>query len=181
MERYSKWACDSRDGANLSFERDRAYGFSWPQRNYSCSFCNKEYKSAQALGGHMNVHRRDRARMRLSPNPNPNPNPNPSLSSSSSPPSTAKFLPCNVAHLAVISSPSPPPLRGDEFRAIGHSSPRQSLGKHKNGDVEMLEITGFSRRNEVIRLNLSLGLMQDAKEDSVSNSNLDLELRLGYT
>ncbi|KAG6438248.1 hypothetical protein SASPL_103185 [Salvia splendens] len=178
MDRYS------RDGANLSFERDRAYGFSWPQRNYSCSFCNKEYKSAQALGGHMNVHRRDRARMRLSPNPNPNPNPNPSLSlSSSAMPSTAKFLPCNVAHLAEVSSPSPPPPREDELGATGFSSPRQSMGKCKNGDVEMLEFASFSRRNDVIRLDLSLGLMQDAKEDSNSDLDmdldLDLELRLG--
>ncbi|XP_047981544.1 transcriptional regulator SUPERMAN-like [Salvia hispanica] len=173
MDRYS------RDGANLSFERDRAYGFSWPQRNYSCSFCNKEYKSAQALGGHMNVHRRDRARMRLSPNPNPNP----SLSSSSSAmPSTAKLSPCNnVAHLAEISSPSPPPPREDELGATALSSPRQSMEKCKNGDVEMLEFASFSRRNDFIRLDLSLGLMQDAKEDSSSDLDLDLdlELRLG--
>lgn len=35
----------------------------WPPRCYSCSFCKKMFKSAQALGGHMNVHRRDRARL----------------------------------------------------------------------------------------------------------------------
>ncbi|GMN53477.1 hypothetical protein TIFTF001_022619 [Ficus carica] len=65
-------------------------GFSWPPRSYSCSFCKREFRSAQALGGHMNVHRKDRARLRQSPprdlgrytggttflNPNPNPNPN---------------------------------------------------------------------------------------------------------
>ncbi|KAL6532381.1 hypothetical protein OROGR_014351 [Orobanche gracilis] len=42
-------------------------GFSWPPRSYTCSFCRREFRSAQALGGHMNVHRRDRARLRLSP------------------------------------------------------------------------------------------------------------------
>ncbi|KAJ0266300.1 transcriptional regulator RABBIT EARS [Hirschfeldia incana] len=36
----------------------------WPPRSYSCSFCGREFKSAQALGGHMNVHRRDRARLK---------------------------------------------------------------------------------------------------------------------
>ncbi|XP_002973706.2 transcriptional regulator SUPERMAN [Selaginella moellendorffii] len=33
----------------------------WPPRSYSCSFCAREFRTAQALGGHMNVHRRERA------------------------------------------------------------------------------------------------------------------------
>ncbi|TYH00403.1 hypothetical protein ES288_A10G273600v1 [Gossypium darwinii] len=41
-------------------------GCIWPPRSYSCSFCNREFRSAQALGGHMNVHRRDRARLKQS-------------------------------------------------------------------------------------------------------------------
>ncbi|KAM0929263.1 hypothetical protein ACQ4PT_001756 [Festuca glaucescens] len=41
-------------------------GCIWPPRSYSCSFCAREFRSAQALGGHMNVHRRDRARLKLS-------------------------------------------------------------------------------------------------------------------
>lgn len=42
-------------------------GFIWPPRSYSCSFCNREFRSAQGLGGHMNVHRRDRAKLQQSP------------------------------------------------------------------------------------------------------------------
>ncbi|KAL7095567.1 hypothetical protein ACP275_10G032300 [Erythranthe tilingii] len=42
-------------------------GCVWPPRSYSCSFCRREFRSAQALGGHMNVHRRDRARLKQSP------------------------------------------------------------------------------------------------------------------
>ncbi|XVF08144.1 hypothetical protein REPUB_Repub06bG0200600 [Reevesia pubescens] len=41
-------------------------GCIWPPRSYSCSFCGREFRSAQALGGH-NVHRRDRARLKQSP------------------------------------------------------------------------------------------------------------------
>ncbi|KAK1570313.1 hypothetical protein Q3G72_000092 [Acer saccharum] len=41
-------------------------GCVWPPRSYSCSFCKREFRSAQALGGHMNVHRRDRARLKHS-------------------------------------------------------------------------------------------------------------------
>ncbi|KAI3474122.1 hypothetical protein Pfo_028910 [Paulownia fortunei] len=44
-------------------------GCVWPPRSYSCSFCRREFRSAQALGGHMNVHRRDRARLKQSPIP----------------------------------------------------------------------------------------------------------------
>lgn len=44
-------------------------GCIWPPPSYSCNFCNREFKSAQALGGHMNVHRRDRARLKQPPNP----------------------------------------------------------------------------------------------------------------
>ncbi|KAJ0027442.1 hypothetical protein Pint_35366 [Pistacia integerrima] len=44
-------------------------GCVWPPRSYSCSFCRREFRSAQALGGHMNVHRRDRARLKQSPSP----------------------------------------------------------------------------------------------------------------
>ncbi|XP_010677249.2 zinc finger protein 10 [Beta vulgaris subsp. vulgaris] len=38
-------------------------GTNWPPRSYTCTFCKREFRSAQALGGHMNVHRRDRARL----------------------------------------------------------------------------------------------------------------------
>ncbi|KAF5800981.1 putative transcription factor C2H2 family [Helianthus annuus] len=40
-----------------------AMGTTWPPRSYTCTFCRREFRSAQALGGHMNVHRRDRARL----------------------------------------------------------------------------------------------------------------------
>ncbi|MED6120759.1 hypothetical protein PIB30_024048 [Stylosanthes scabra] len=46
-----------------AFAKDAA-GYIWPPRSYSCSFCRREFRSAQALGGHMNVHRRDRARLK---------------------------------------------------------------------------------------------------------------------
>ena len=41
-----------------------AGGSMWPPRSYSCTFCKREFRSAQALGGHMNIHRRDRARLK---------------------------------------------------------------------------------------------------------------------
>lgn len=44
-------------------------GSIWPPRSYSCNFCKREFRSAQALGGHMNIHRRDRARLKQNLSP----------------------------------------------------------------------------------------------------------------
>ncbi|OIW11585.1 hypothetical protein TanjilG_15279 [Lupinus angustifolius] len=97
-------------------------GYPWPPRSYTCSFCMKEFKSAQALGGHMNVHRRDRARLRQSSPPTPttdnhhghvqghpmmnlNPNTNPSFSSSTS--SNLPLLPASwSSHHSSSNKPS---------------------------------------------------------------------------
>ncbi|XP_019190712.1 PREDICTED: uncharacterized protein LOC109185185 [Ipomoea nil] len=47
-----------------AFEEDTSNA-TWPPRSYPCTFCRREFRSAQALGGHMNVHRRERARLQL--------------------------------------------------------------------------------------------------------------------
>lgn len=47
-------------------------GSIWPPRFYSCNFCKREFRSAQALGGHMNIHRRDRARLKQNLSPQSN-------------------------------------------------------------------------------------------------------------
>nr|GMC61712.1 probable transcriptional regulator RABBIT EARS [Ipomoea batatas] len=54
----------------------------WPPKSYSCSFCKREFRSAQALGGHMNVHRRDRAKLKRSNNINTMASSPPPISSS---------------------------------------------------------------------------------------------------
>ncbi|KAI4317981.1 hypothetical protein L6164_025797 [Bauhinia variegata] len=121
------WDCNSQSNGE-----DYLSGFSWPPRSYTCSFCKREFRSAQALGGHMNVHRRDRARLRQSPptdgqapilNLNLNPTSNTifstssmsllSSSSSSSSSSSTRLKPCTctlpslVSHtLSSSSSPS---------------------------------------------------------------------------
>ncbi|XP_061360943.1 transcriptional regulator TAC1-like [Gastrolobium bilobum] len=41
-------------------------GGSGQVRSYSCAFCKRGFSNAQALGGHMNIHRRDRAKLKQS-------------------------------------------------------------------------------------------------------------------
>lgn len=72
---------DSWEVRAFAQDTGSAMGTTWPPRSYTCTFCRREFRSAQALGGHMNVHRRDRAKLRQSP---PVPATEPSLSSASS-------------------------------------------------------------------------------------------------
>ncbi|KAF6134117.1 hypothetical protein GIB67_013514 [Kingdonia uniflora] len=58
---------DSWEVRAFAEDTSNAMGTTWPPRSYTCTFCRREFRSAQALGGHMNVHRRDRARLRQSP------------------------------------------------------------------------------------------------------------------
>ncbi|CAL5033660.1 unnamed protein product [Urochloa decumbens] len=60
-------------GHNFSLAAAASGCFPWPPQrplpsssssSYTCGYCRREFRSAQALGGHMNVHRRDRARLR---------------------------------------------------------------------------------------------------------------------
>ncbi|KAI3783428.1 hypothetical protein L1987_42510 [Smallanthus sonchifolius] len=78
MEQYSQylmWVKSKNSIFNNSWEeeafaedaRGPLGGFVWPPRSYSCSFCRREFRSAQALGGHMNVHRRERAKLKQNP------------------------------------------------------------------------------------------------------------------
>ncbi|GAA0171621.1 hypothetical protein Leryth_026235 [Lithospermum erythrorhizon] len=180
---------------------DLLHGYPWPPRSYTCSFCKREFRSAQALGGHMNVHRRDRARLRqYSPPPKehghcttlpnlnaePSDDTNPNLVSSSSSTSLTMFPPF-TSTLTSSFSPS----------CFTTPTELKTWGKN-NGDVcniNHLELSkkkvtktlfidecfglqkGFSVANEgqIVTLDLEIGLVSDKKEE------LDLELRLGYT
>ncbi|EOA26158.1 hypothetical protein CARUB_v10019596mg [Capsella rubella] len=50
---------------NRKYLDRRSYSWSGSQaRPYICDFCERGFSNAQALGGHMNIHRKDRAKLR---------------------------------------------------------------------------------------------------------------------
>ncbi|XP_027164902.1 transcriptional regulator SUPERMAN-like [Coffea eugenioides] len=194
---------DFLNDCNGTEEADLLGLFSWPPRSYSCSFCKREFRSAQALGGHMNVHRRDRARLRQSPPRdgqysllNLNLEPNPNFSTFNTNPSPSARCPLMPS---TFPSPIPPPVStisttppatvtgmrkwgdkaGGGVHQLSHSYPKdQDLMKSKATKrlLELHEKEGsLLKRGDIVKLELEIGLVGEAKQD------LDLELRLGYT
>ncbi|XP_076917117.1 transcriptional regulator SUPERMAN-like [Bidens hawaiensis] len=152
-----------------STNKESTFGeFSWPPKSYTCSFCKREFRSAQALGGHMNVHRREKAKLRqINPqrylslfhpqsqflDQNPKPNFTTCLSSNTSfptmfPPFTYS---CCRPHVLCLSKPEARTRKPDLMEDSSH-------GKEGMINVKKLDI----------------GLLVEPKFD-----DLDLELRLG--
>lgn len=182
MERYTiltskegdqPWRYNHRRG--VLYSNGLIGGFSWPPRSYACSFCKREFRSAQALGGHMNVHRRERARLRQysppweTPSPNPNPSTNPSKTS----------IP-NLNDLAPPSPPPPPRLHSPPHpppttRNAANDQVKFSLFGH---DYTLLKppIPFFEAEKDA-----DLTVEEQSAMKLELENELDLELRLGCT
>ena len=178
------------------------FGFeehSWPARNYACSFCKREFKSAQALGGHMNVHRRDRARLRscLTPSswvssefpnkPNPSIEPNPTHLSSSSPSSScisnnllncAHTSPLYIPSLTLSSSLTPASPNGDKKprRVSPHLLPL--LIHQRCEEIKMSKNKASGLGVEEVR-GCAIGEELKFFKSSTSEHNIKLELGIG--
>ncbi|KAJ0964354.1 hypothetical protein J5N97_029476 [Dioscorea zingiberensis] len=59
----SMWKWTSWEEQAFVDDQSNAMITGLPARCYTCTFCGRMFRSAQALGGHMNVHRRDRAKL----------------------------------------------------------------------------------------------------------------------
>ncbi|EEF33086.1 transcriptional regulator SUPERMAN [Ricinus communis] len=158
------------------------------KRSYECSFCKRGFTNAQALGGHMNIHRRDRAKTAKQVMSS-------SSSSISSKTNEEHTKPNYIGSISsepmnyyqVLESQKNYPMY---FQPSGSSSPRQVPQVYYNyGSDDFLvprNNKSLSRDEECWGANLSLQLgsnhlqdngmnMEVAKEDEV-----DLELRLGH-
>ncbi|XP_061370792.1 transcriptional regulator SUPERMAN-like [Gastrolobium bilobum] len=196
------WDCNN----SHSNGEDYINGFPWPPRSYTCSFCRKEFKSAQALGGHMNVHRRDRARLRQSPptdqgqDPllNLNLNPNCSTSSLSSFPSsssssssaTLKPATCTLPLFVSPTPPSPSELKRslgvvDGTVLLNPLTTKTSEPTKLKINAESLSGVGecdddaFAREDGCKILKNAEILRMDLEIGLPRDYDLDLELRLG--
>lgn len=174
------WNC--RSSGSHDANEDGKGGFSSP-RSYTCSFCKREFRSAQALGGHMNVHRRDRARLRWSPLrhdqdnvPNLNLTSDPHLSvlpsaslSTRLPASTCAFPSLASSPFSSLSSPSSASPSQELMNLAQSTGVEECSGVNQEDECKVLKKAQYS-----VRLDLNIGLLSDSED-------LDLELRLGYS
>nr|XP_043621748.1 transcriptional regulator SUPERMAN-like [Erigeron canadensis] len=205
---YNNSSCD-QDSSSIGDGGELLGGFSWPPRSYTCTFCKREFKSAQALGGHMNVHRRDRARLRqIMPSSNyttllnlnslhPNPNPNPSSNFS---PYFSSNLPSSIPKMSLSpmmsssTAPSSTPHNSPYVPPSYTTHPSYRFCPRSNGaslksqipSFRVCKFDGFSSEedkignrseNNIVRLNLEIGLLGEESDNYCDD--LDLELRLG--
>ncbi|KAK1608677.1 hypothetical protein QYE76_032350 [Lolium multiflorum] len=138
-----------------------AASIAWPPRSYPCSFCEREFRSAQALGGHMNVHRRDRARLRQG-SPPPPPPPRPAAAGSVNPRWAAAAIP-NLNY-----PPPPPPSQPSLYHTGGRS-------------YECNERSSVAASAKAKGLELGVGAGVHCCVEEEKEDGLDLELRLGWS
>jgi len=179
--------------------------YPWPPRSYTCSFCRKEFKSAQALGGHMNVHRRDRARLRQSSPPPTHHEPqlqgssmlnlnlnnptitttNPNLFSHSSP-SSSSLSSSSATSLKPITCTLPlfvsPPSEFNRYVVVDGILLNPTLSTKTSEKSKMEGYDGFECEDDCSMVKKSEILRMDLEIGLPGDyDNLDLELRLGTT
>ncbi|KAL9161787.1 hypothetical protein ABFS82_07G043400 [Erythranthe guttata] len=200
---FEHTTCFSPDGDSAA----AAAGFSWPPRCYTCSFCKREFKSAQALGGHMNVHRRDRARLRqysptrdsnnngnggggggnqfsllnLNHNPNPSSNPNPTSNPSlpPSPPPLSSLLTRFPQFASTLPPLCPPPNYAPVTKNDLTKTKSSNKGYFGN---EKFDSSVSEKGCGVFKKGefVRLDLEIGLISTQCNKEDLDLELRLGY-
>lgn len=137
---------------------------------YRCSFCKRGFSNAQALGGHMNIHRKDRARLR-------------------------EFSSENLLSLDINNSFNPPPPENDDSlqgevsydEIISSPSKRPCVNTSKENDRsheviigDLLQLPLFKETPLIKEASNCVDKQEEEKSMQLNPvSELDLELRLG--
>ncbi|KAE8677554.1 hypothetical protein F3Y22_tig00111506pilonHSYRG00195 [Hibiscus syriacus] len=161
---------DSWEVKAFADDRGHAMGTTWPPRSYTCTFCRREFRSAQALGGHMNVHRRDRARLHQSHPPPATTTTVPLISQTTSAFPTQEF-PTNGSLCFLYQLPTPngvftsPPINASSMSPYPFNNSMAPPGKNNSPSSPLwYSMTGA----------------EPPTDNNSLNEEVDLELRLGH-
>ncbi|KAG0497744.1 hypothetical protein HPP92_002435 [Vanilla planifolia] len=136
-------------------------------RSYDCIFCKRGFSTAQALGGHMNIHRKDRAQSR---------HPNRVYSFASLEAESCSRLRDHnpYANFPRFSFHSTPDFRKTYVCFPESTTGAQSLTTAVDGEL------GKGKLPELRRFGNELSLGLRGKGEEEGDVGLDLELRLGH-
>ncbi|GMI63914.1 ZINC FINGER PROTEIN 1, EMBRYO DEFECTIVE 3022 [Hibiscus trionum] len=187
---------DSWEVRAFAEDTGNVMGTTWPPRSYTCTFCRREFRSAQALGGHMNVHRRDRARLHQI-QPPPGCGATVPLQNQASPSSNQEFS-TNSGLCFLYQLPSPngvltsPPI--NSAYSIGSPSTLLSIPRYhpSNNSTVAAAPPSINFPATPLELNSSSSFCYSTKAETSTTSaginlkeasieDLDLELRLGQS
>ncbi|KAF8397425.1 hypothetical protein HHK36_016341 [Tetracentron sinense] len=122
-------------------------------RSYECIFCKRGFSNAQALGGHMNIHRKDRAKLKQ--------------------PSTDNILSSDITSM----NPSIPPVSTD------NASSQPESGEERSSTLQQLPLFAETPSTiKDLKSTSRVGRLQERRRMLSHGSpmvELDLELRLG--
>ncbi|XP_055831700.1 zinc finger protein 10-like [Solanum dulcamara] len=172
-----------------AFEEDtgNSMGATWPPRFYTCTFCRKEFRSAQALGGHMNVHRRDRVRLNQTP-----PHDASNSSTTNFPNANSTLLIQNQEFIQNVGlcflysmpnyyHPNSTTIKSSTVNLsnlLSNSSP--FLPNNLMSQPYSIRSSSFNTSTEPSASNSTSNDNNRDKRDSVIEEDIDLELRLGW-
>lgn len=136
-----------------------------PPSSYTCGYCRREFRSAQALGGHMNVHRRDRARLRQ-------------CCPAMYPPPGAAGLIVAAHHRAVAAAA--PPHHHPRLPNLNFVPPHATAEPPVVYSFFSAATATAAMKAAAVEVNLDLGMGGVCNRGGVAeDGGLDLELRLG--
>ncbi|GFY84960.1 C2H2 and C2HC zinc fingers superfamily protein [Actinidia rufa] len=126
-------------------------------RSYLCTYCKRGFTNAQALGGHMNIHRKDKAKAKK----------NSEASSMSHKANQEDYMACKLL-FAPMNYP------------FYFSAPNPSFPCHPSHFSADAEISGPPGEN--LRLMIGPPIVEDCEDrgERRKGSEVDLELRLGH-
>lgn len=144
-------------------------------RSYKCSFCQRGFSNAQALGGHMNIHRKDRARLKTT-----------ALSMDTTTTTKNQFSPHHLQAQESSSCSSVDERCSSQKRRPIIETADSDNNNNNNGELNLsLCIETSSSSNElkdesnIRHVKRSMHHQQQLSPGAPQKSELDLELRLG--
>ncbi|XP_021978543.1 zinc finger protein 3-like [Helianthus annuus] len=115
-------AVESSDEAITSVDKSSTQTSVATGRSYECNFCKRGFTNAQALGGHMNVHRKHKAKLK---------------ESSSSPPPIAAAATTANPFSSSKGKKKPLPLFGEGLSVSGNVHPENTPSSVREVDLEL--------------------------------------------